>query len=158
MTDWICETAPEGNSWHKLLPFLHPRNSMEVRSPFLDLVPTRTPKDIESLELEEPMIRSDHAVVRMQGSLQGLAALENCCTNFSGIDRIRLPDLGLLIWWEVKSGSKYVHRQRGAIMSNLLAITVTLVSLHRIKRRGLPPRWRSRITRTRKRRYISHEI
>lgn len=54
----------------------------------------RTPNDIGDVELEDPLCNGDCAVIRMQPSLQGLAAPEEHSGNLSGIDKSRLLELG----------------------------------------------------------------
>lgn len=61
----------------------------------LALVLTRTPNDTGIVELEEPMNKSDYAVIRMRLSLDGPAAPEKYGRNISGMNKSRLLDSGL---------------------------------------------------------------
>lgn len=76
-----------------------------------DLLPTRTPNNIESLELEDPLGKSDHTVIRMRLSLQELASPDKYGRNLSEMDKIRPRDLGLRTQWEIDRGENFVDGQ-----------------------------------------------
>lgn len=80
---------------------------------------TTTPNDIGGPELEGSIGRGDNAVNRMGLNLQGLVAPDKYSRSFPGMNKSRLPDLGLQSRWEVDRGRNYVDRQWEAIRSNL---------------------------------------
>lgn len=56
-------------------------------------------------------------------TLQVLVVPDKYDRNYSGMDKSRLLDLYLRIWWEVEMGVNYVGCQWESIKSNLLAIS-----------------------------------
>lgn len=142
--NWACKAAPEDTFGYQLLRFVHlnrmaqhvtqaTRRRFSQVASVLHLMITRTPNGIESLELEKPIGRSDHAVTPMRLILQGLVSPDKYEGNFLGMDKSRLSDLGLQARWEVKRSSNYVDRQWEAFKSNLLAVTNLVAPIHRIK-------------------------
>lgn len=104
--EWVCGTVPKGTFGLQLLQFAHVSGIiLQVTqatqwrfgqvSPILDVVLTGTPNYIWSLELERSIVSSENAVFRMRPSRQGLVAFDKFDKNFSGMDKVRMLDLGL---------------------------------------------------------------
>lgn len=66
---------------------------------------TRAPNDNGSLWLEQPISKTDNAVIGMQLALHGLVTPGNYGRNFLGMDKRRLLDLRIQTQWEVERGS-----------------------------------------------------
>lgn len=59
-----------------------------------------------------------------------------------------LLDLGLQTHWEAETGGTYLELLWGSVKSHLSTVRDLVVPLYGIKRKRLPPRWGSGITRS----------
>ena len=156
--DWVTETAPQGSFGHKLLQLMHRRTITQhvdekTRWRFgqtastLDLVFSKFPNEIGGFDVEEPIGKSDHGVLRLKFNFQGLVARDKFRRQWSKVDAVDLLSRASGMIWMVETEAHQVSVQWDRIKANLLQLTDQVAPEKRVRRRGNPPWWRARVKR-----------
>ena len=158
--DWSMEWAPQNTFGGQLIQLIRSKGLVQhVNQPtrwrvgqtpgLLDLVLTKEERDVVRLHVCPPLGRSDHGVLRIgvAGPLE--KPPDKWRRSFRRLDVQALISRARQLSWDSESES--IEGLWMRIRDNILLLTEEFAPLKRIRRKGLPPWWRSKAVKAQKR-------
>ena len=153
---WHDEAAPDGSFGAALVNFMHTKSLLQhVSQPTrwrpghsastLDLVFTKFRNDITGLMITAPLGKSDHGVVEFKFNLAGVTPPDKFRRDFRNIDTDLLTQTAGSMRWPMPEANSTVDSIWSAVRDNLNQLTERFAPLRKLRRKGCPPWWRSKV-------------
>jgi hypothetical protein len=152
---WLDLTASAGSFGSELLRLLHSKALVQhiteptrwrdgQRSSILDLVFTMFPNDLAASISLPPLGKSDHEVISLEYRVSYAKQSDKYRRSFSRVKTEELLARASHMDWDLEHCDT-IDEMWLKIKQNLLILTEQVAPLRRIRRKGQPPWWSSRI-------------
>ncbi|MGL5756646.1 MAG: reverse transcriptase domain-containing protein, partial [Paraclostridium sp.] len=160
---WEHENSPEGTVGCILLDWLHlnaftqhiklpTRFRGEQTASTLDLVITRYANDIRSVEVEGPLCKSDHVVLKLIMPIVTQRSARQQIRNFNRVNVEKLLEAAREVDWIPVGEQPTLEERWKSIKDGLYKLTTELVPLKQRRSRNRPIWWKPKIDRALKNR------